>query len=469
MNTIPITVDGRAIEAYEGETVIAAVRRHGIELPHFCWHAKLSVAGSCRMCLVKVEGIPKLQPACNLVAAPKMAVVMDSEEVRLARKQVLQFILLNHPVDCGICDKAGECTLQDEQFRHGSPTTRSAEPKQHAPKLQALSPRVSLDNERCILCSRCVRFTREISKSNALGIVERGRHSMVERLDDRPFDDPYSDNVIGLCPTGALLSADFMYQSRVWFLEPVRSACTGCARACSIQAWRRKALRQSQQPGTPVPTTYRITAQDNPDINGPWLCNKGFDQHKAMARPRPLQARIGGQPTTPEAAAVAVQAMLQTAKNPALLLSAHASNEELDACKAAFGGRLRFYSRPELQASTGEPGDDELLIRADKNPNRRGLFERFEAPPYDAAAGHDVLIVWGEFDAFDTLKPARTVHLASFGDTPSAAEVLLPISTTFERNGTFTNFDGRTSPFSAVFDKPAGVMHAAEFFARCAR
>jgi len=249
----------------------------------------------------------------------------------------------------------------------------------------------------------------------------------------------------------------------------VGSACTGCARACSMQAWRRKALRQSHQPGTPAPTAYRITAQDNPDINGPWLCNKGFDQHKAMARPRQLPARIGVQATTPEAAAVAVQALLQTAKNPALLLSAHASNEELDACRAAFGGRLRFYARPELQPAAGEPIEDELLVRADKNPNRRGLLERFDAPPFDASAGHDVVIVWGEFDAFDTLAPAHTVHLATFGDAPSPAEVVLPLSTTFERNGTFTNVDGRTSPFSAVFDKPAGAMHAADFFARCSR
>jgi ferredoxin len=277
-----LIIDQQEIEANEGETVLQAAKRNGIEIPHFCYHDKLSVAGSCRICLVKVNGMPKLQPSCNLLVAPKMNIETKVDDVTRARQNVMQFILLNHPVDCGICDKAGECTLQDNQRAYGLPESRSIDPKLHKRKLVELSPRISLDNERCILCSRCVRFTREISGSNALGIVERGTHSYVDRLADVPFDDPYSDNVIGICPTGALLSSDFLYKSRVWFLEPVQSsACTGCARACSVQVWRRMKLREPRLPGGEKKNeAYRITALDNPAINGPWLCNKGFDLHK---------------------------------------------------------------------------------------------------------------------------------------------------------------------------------------------
>ncbi len=229
-----LLIDEREIDAREGETVLQAAHRHGIDIPHFCWHEKLSVSGSCRMCLVRVNGLPKLMPACNVLVAPEMRIETAIEDVARARRQALQLVLLNHPVDCGICDKAGECSLQDTEMRWGRPESRSLEPKREGRKLHPLSARISLDNERCILCSRCVRFTREISGSNALGIFERGRRSVVDRVEGRSFDDPYSDNVIGLCPTGALLSTDFLYKSRVWFLEPVRSVCTGCARVCSV-------------------------------------------------------------------------------------------------------------------------------------------------------------------------------------------------------------------------------------------
>lgn len=461
-----LIIDQREVEAHEGETVLQAARRNGIEIPHFCYHDKLSVAGSCRMCLVKVNGMPKLQPSCNLVVAPKMSIETKVDDVSRARQNVMQFILLNHPVDCGICDKAGECTLQDNQRAYGLPESRSNDPKLHKRKLVELSPRISLDNERCILCSRCVRFTREISGSNALGIVDRGTHSYVDRLDGVPFDDPYSDNVIGICPTGALLSSDFLYKSRVWFLEPVRSACTGCARACSVQVWRRMKLREPRLPGAEKKNeAYRITALENPAINGPWLCNKGFDLHKQAALPRQLQPQLAGRPVTAEEALAEARRLLAQARRPAILLSAQASNEELDAFKALFIGRLRTYARQDVQPAAGEVLEDKLLIRADKNPNSHGVAARFGAEAFKPDAGHDLILVWGEFPGRAALGDARVIHLAHFGPAwARPADVLIPISTTFERSGSFSNFEGTTSRFDAVFDKPASVQHAADVF-----
>jgi NADH-quinone oxidoreductase subunit G len=463
--TVKLTIDQREIEARPGETVLQAARRHGIDIPHFCYHEKLSIAGSCRICLVKVNNLPKLQPACNLAVTPNMVVETGVEQVQKAREDVLQFILLQHPIDCGICDKAGECRLQDYQHKYGPAQTISREQKLHKRKLHDLGPRITLDNERCILCSRCVRFTREISGSNALGIVERGNHSYVEAQTAGRFDDPYSDNVIDLCPTGALLSRDFLYKCRVWFLQPVRSVCSGCERACSIKVWRRMQVRQPHMPGAGQGNVaYRTTVFENPDINGPWLCNKGFDQHKWMARERLLQPRVDGQAATPGETIARARQLLAAASNPAVLVSTHASNEELDVLQSLLGG-IAAYAHTDHVAATGEVVADERLIRADKNPNRRGVEERFGARAFDPAAGHDLLLVWGELSTPLATGDTPWIHLTPF-DTPgpAPAAVAIPVSNTWERAGSFTNFEGKRNTFEQVFTKPAAVAHAADVF-----
>lgn len=470
-----VTIDDREIEAADGETVLQLARRVSIEIPHFCYHQKLSVAGSCRLCLVKVNHLPKLMPACNVALTPGMVIDTQADEVRRARRQVMQFVMLNHPVDCGICDKAGECRLQDYQREYGAPQALSVDPKIRRRKLHALSERISLDNERCILCSRCVRFTREVSGSGALGIVDRGSHSTVDRVSSAPFNDPYSDNVIGLCPTGALLSRDFMYQSRVWFLEPVDSVCNGCARGCNVQVWRRRRERAPQAPGLGKPGhAYRISARDTPEVNGPWLCNRGFDLHTSMAQPRLLAPQVSGASVDAATALAAARDLLRQAARPAALVSSQASNEELDAFAALaahVGPRMTIYVRQDRQPEPGEVVEDALLIRADKNPNGTGARARFGAAAFDPAAGHDALLVWGDGDAPAGLDGVRTIRLASFAATAHAMpqpDVLLPIPTHFERDGSFTNFQGRVSRFAQVFARPAGVLDAAEVFAALA-
>jgi NADH-quinone oxidoreductase subunit G len=462
---IKFTIDQREIEARPGETVLQAARRHGVDIPHFCYHDKLSIAGSCRICLVKVNNLPKLQPACNLAATPNMIVETGIEQVQKARADVLQFLLVNHPLDCGICDKAGECKLQDYQHRYGPAQSISRDPKHHKRKLHDLGPRITLDNERCILCSRCVRFTREISGSNALGIVERGNHAYVEAEVPGQFDDPYSDNVIDLCPTGALLSREFMYKCRVWFLQPVRSVCTGCARGCSIKSWKRMNVRQQHMPDAATGNTaYRTTACENPAINGPWLCNKGYDQHTWMARERVPQPLVDGRATSVGEAMAAAKRLLSAAQNPAVLVSTHASNEELDVLHALLGA-VPAYPHRDCVPVAGEVIEDALLIRADKNPNRRGVVERFGENEFDLGAGHDLVLVWGEVSTPLPIGTTRWIHLTPFG-TPSdaPAHVVLPISHTYERQGTFTNFEGTLNMFEPLFEKPAHVQHAADVF-----
>jgi NADH-quinone oxidoreductase subunit G len=330
-----------------------------------------------------------------------------------------------------------------------------------------LSPRIQLDNERCILCSRCVRFTREISKSNMLGIVERGAHAVVERVEDSA-EDPYSDNVIGLCPTGALLSRDFLYQSRVWFLEPVASVCTGCARGCSIDLWRRKKEWRLRSLGEERNTMlYRTTARENPEVNGPWLCNKGFDQHARMSAERTLAPRLGDVPASIEEVLARARDLIAQSRSPAALVSAQASNEELDAFKAALGARFTVYAREDSIAQPGETVEDTFLIRSDKNPNSQGVRDRFgwkALTPTDAQS-HDLFLVWGEWGDYAVFGQARVIHLATFARPHDRhAEVYIPLSATFERSGTFTNFEGKRNRFEKVLDKPLAVQHAADVF-----
>jgi len=467
-----VRIDGAVIDAKQGETLLQAALRNGIDIPYFCYHPALSIAGNCRMCLVKIEGVSKLMPSCNVSVAANMKVDTASADVQRARRDVMQFLMLNHPVDCGICDKAGECRLQDHQYAYGSARSPSSEPKHHKRKLYDLTPRIQLDNERCILCSRCVRFTKEVSRSNLLGIVERGGHAYIERNEDADLADPYSDNVIGLCPTGALLSRDFLYKSRVWYLEPVRSVCTGCARGCSVSLWRRKKEWRLRVLGDDANRAiYRVTALDNPDINGPWICNKGFDLHKTAARERALTPMIGGAAATLDEALAAAQRLLAQSQRPAALVSSQASSEELAAFEAALGGRVKVYTREDCVPAPGEVIEDDFLIKADKNPNGYAVRARFGSVPLTApdVLAHDLFIVWGEWADYASLGKATVIHLTAY--LPPRAphpDVHVPLSTWVERDGTFVNFEGKRNRFEKVFDKPPLVAHAVDVFERLA-
>jgi len=462
-----LKINNQVVEAEAGELLLQVALRNGIDIPHFCYHPCLSIAGNCRICLVKVEGQPKLAPSCNLAVAEGMDVSTDSPEVEEARRDVMQFILNDHPVDCGICDKAGECRLQEYQVKYGEAEPLSLEAKHPKPKFYDLSPRIQLDSERCILCSRCVRFTHEISGSKQLGIVERGHNSRVERMGESSFDDPYADNVISTCPVGALLSRDFMYQSRIWYLEPVKSVCTGCSRVCSVQVWRRKKEWSFNSLGADLnKKIYRVTPLENAEVNGSWLCNKGFDLHKFMARERALTPMVRGLKATDEELFVTISELLANAKNPSALISSHASNEELTAFRNSFG-QMTAYVREDYTAAPGEVLQDNILIRADKNPNRKGVENILGCHVFDPEAVHDLFIVWGDNVDYSALKGAPVIHLGSFASgAEGGAATFVPISTTFERSGTFTNFAGIDCCFDQVLEKPASVMHAEDFFRR---
>jgi len=467
-----IFINGQPVQATAEETVLQAALRNGFFIPYFCWHKSLSIAGNCRICVVQQEGKDWVEIACNMPASEGLKVLTDSELVRAHRKATLQFITLNHPVDCGICDKAGECTLQDYHFEYNGERSISRDSKVRSTKFVPLGKRIVLDNERCILCSRCVRFTREISKSNALGIKERGDVSVVRAAEDASFDaDPYSDNVIDICPVGALLSRSFLHKTRVWYLEPTPSVCPGCARGCTVEIWHRKPEWRLKALDPRQNTSIaRVTPLENPAVNGPWICNKGRDLAQIFERPRALQPMRKGKPVELADAVEAAQALIADAKHPVALVSSWGSNEELAAFRKAIGGRFAAFVKPDHVAVPGEPIEDDLLIRADKNPNTAAAHALFGADAIRFDAGTDLVLVWGEGFEFGRLPRGAKVIFANSYLLPENghADVFFPISIQTERAGHYTNFEGTVSAFEPCFAKAPAVIDAEALFATLA-
>src|SRR5436190_20861238 len=265
-----ITIDGQTIEAPAGASLLPVALENGIHIPHYCWHPKLSIDGSCRMCQVEVEGSPKLVIACNMPIRDGMVVRTTTPAVQKARRGVMELLLVNHPLDCPICDKAGECLLQDYAFAYGSRQARTEEPRRKLEKRKDIGPRMILDQERCILCRRCVRFCREITGTNELGVFNLGDRSVVDIFPDEPLANDYSINTADICPVGALLSKDFHHKMRVWFLDETESICPGCAHGCNVKI------------GAARGDVYRLLPRRNDDVNDTWMCDDGRLGYRAV-------------------------------------------------------------------------------------------------------------------------------------------------------------------------------------------
>ncbi|MFP5321883.1 MAG: NADH-quinone oxidoreductase subunit NuoG [Acidimicrobiia bacterium] len=263
--TVKITVDGKEIEAREGELVIAAAERHGTFIPRFCWHPRMNPVGMCRMCIVEIDTGrgPALQPSCMIPVSEGMTVTTDSDTTKKAQEGVLEFLLANHPLDCPVCDRGGECPLQDQAYSHGPGESRFIEEKVHFEKPIAISPLVDLDRERCILCDRCTRFSREVSGDTLIHFIDRGAQTQVNTFPDHPFASYFSGNTVQICPVGALLSRPYRFKARPWDLDQVESTCTSCSVGCRV------AVQSSRN------QVVRYQGVDVDAVNWGWLCDRG--------------------------------------------------------------------------------------------------------------------------------------------------------------------------------------------------
>src|SRR5467141_3661894 len=261
---VTLSIDGREVEAPENSMLVDAAKRGDVKIPVFCYEPKLgNPVGACRMCLVEVEGIPKLQTGCSTQAKDGMVVNTQSERVKVAQRAVVEFLLINHPLDCPVCDKGGECPLQDITFGWGAGASRFIEPKRHFVKPLALSERIAIDRERCILCYRCVRFSQEISEDYQLVLVERGANSYVATFDGHPYEAPFSGNIVELCPVGALTSRAYRFRARPWDVEDAGSVCTLCPSQCNVTL----TVRDER--------VLRVVAREHPEVDDGWLCDAG--------------------------------------------------------------------------------------------------------------------------------------------------------------------------------------------------
>ncbi len=279
--TITFTIDGREVQAPENMMLVDAAKRGDVEIPVFCYEPKLGQpVGACRMCLVEIEGIPKLQTGCSTPVKDGMVVHTQSEQVKTAQQGVVEFLLLNHPLDCPVCDKGGECPLQDISFGWGGGKSRFVEAKRHFVKPLALSEKIAIDRERCILCYRCVRFSQEISEDYQLVLLERGAHSYVATFDGRPYEAPFSGNIVELCPVGALTSRGYRFRARPWDVEDAGTVCTLCPSQCNVKL----TVRDER--------VMRVMARHNPEVDDGWLCDRGRFAYPKLAEGRITEPMI---------------------------------------------------------------------------------------------------------------------------------------------------------------------------------
>ena len=468
-----LEIDGQKVTVEDGANLIQAAEAAGIEIPHYCYHPGLSIAGNCRMCLVEIEKMPKLQIACNTRAGEGMVVRTQGEKVKKAREAVLEFLLINHPIDCPICDQAGECKLQDYYMDYDrQPSRKPLEEKVHKGKALEIGTHVMLDQERCILCTRCVRFLDEVTKTGELGIFNRGDHSEIDLFHGRRLENAYSANVVDICPVGALTAKDFRFKARVWYLEHTPSVCVTCATGCNIDVHHRRGQ------------VYRFRPRQNVEVNDYWLCDEGRfsfplyqSEHRVLnvfvRREDRLVPSSWGEATTDLA-----QRLLDIrSKSPraiAGVVSAKATNEEAYLFSRLVGDGLggAVYG---LSWSAEDASRDDFLRDRDKNPNTRGLralglsLDGIEALAQRIEAGEIRALVLFRADLAPVLGSERLQALADKLDYivvadsdghPSAglADVVLPLAMFAEMDGSFTNRKGRVQRIREAFPPPGGAL-----------
>lgn len=470
-DSVTLTIDGMAVTVKKGTNVLEAARTLGIDISAFCYHPGLPVVAQCRQCLVSIEKNPKLQPSCQQTCGEGMVVHTTDPQSTLARKQLLEFTLLNHPIDCPICDKAGECTLQRLYFSNNNADSRVDVPKVHKAKVVDLGPHIVLDQERCILCSRCIRTCDVVAGEHQLDFAHRGDHEVLTTAPGAKLDNPYSLNTVDVCPVGALTSKDFRFTMRAWELEATPSVCNGCATGCNIEIHHKHGR------------AWRLVPRHNPDVNQYWMCDEGRFTYHGLREHRLAGATVDGLPAGWEravrVAAERLAPLVATGgdRQIAVVLSAEASNEDNFALAklAKQWGIASAYlaARPDVP----ERADGRLRV-ADVNPNQKGVQLIAESlglalRPVSELTGEVRTVVMLGAD-LPGLAPARIAELEIIAITPyergaaASAKVALPAAAWAEISGTVTNAAGRVQRMHAAFAPPGQALPGWEIVVRLA-
>lgn len=493
-----ITVDGKEVEIEAGLTIIRAIDQLGIPIPRYCYHPRLPIAGNCRMCLVEVEKMPKLVTSCTTPVADGMVVHTTTPRVKESQAAVLEFLLLNHPLDCPICDKAGECDLQNQYFEFSARDSRlDVDEKVHKPKAVDLGQHIVLDAERCVLCTRCIRFMEHVAHDPVLGIKQRGDHSEITVFPGHRLDSRYSINTTDVCPVGALTSKEFRFRKRVWFLKHTKSVCPNCATGCPVTVDHEDGKVYRMMPGS----------RDGVET---WLCDPGrlgFDHVNDPSRPKmPVKISMDARGTQvitswadalqTVAAGFREHAEKTGANAVAGIISNWHTNEEIFAfikMMKAFGTASIAIHDPKTGLVDSGPADD-ILIRDDKNPNTRGAREIAGAIKGAVRPLSEIIegVQNGKIRALyvcdpdllariadpkekkrmaDALKKAKFLVMQTpiVSELTRAAHVHLASATWIEKEGTFTNGDGLVQKINKGFKLPGEILPDLEIFVRLAQ
>jgi NADH-quinone oxidoreductase subunit G len=471
---VTLTIDGQKVQAPKGTMLIEAAKTVGIRIPHYCYHGGLPIVGSCRMCLVEIEKAPKLQPSCATPVTEGMVVRTRSPEALRNRRFVLEFLLANHPLDCPVCDQSGECELQNYYMEHGLYDARYNDNKTKRKKAYPIGPHIILDQERCILCTRCVRFTREISKTSELGVLDRGHRSEINIFPGFELANPYSGNLADVCPVGALTDRDFRFKCRVWFLGSASSICPGCSRGCNIEIH----FNERFNPRYHDQRVQRLKPRYNEAVNGHWICDEGRYAYYSIDAPNRLKTpklkqgavyqEISWMRAVQEAAA-SLKQVLSThgPQGIAVLASPQLSNEELFLIRRIFRDHLGIERIESHVDSNAAVYSDDFLITGDKNPNTRGthLFlpsgSGSKSLLQACAEGsvrylyilqHDLTLGYDAQYVNEALGKVDCVVFQGSWDNPTAAlaDIQLPAAVYAEKEGTFTNIQDRVQRFHAA-------------------
>jgi len=484
-----IEIDNKPLEVPAGTSLIEAAKRLNVEIPHYCYHPGLTVVGSCRMCQIELEhnGRKSVVLGCNTQAADGMKVTTTTETVHRLRSSVLEFYLQNHPLDCPICDDSGECDLQNYYMRYGLHDSRiELAEKIHKHKVHDVGPTVVLDSERCVLCSRCARFCREIVGVDELGIFGHGGESELMNVPGKRLENAYAGNVVDLCPVGALTDKDFRFKRRVWYMKRTPSICTGCSRGCNVTIdWETERGYKNRER-----RIQRLKPRYNRMVNEWWICDRGRYSYSNVDAPnRLLHAKIKSETNGNE---VAIRQVIERAtgkikaaldkhgaKSVAILASSKSSNEDLYLLKKLFAAELKIQNIDVNLSSEVKGVEDDILMKADSAPNRRGALEIGVGPWGGGGMNGDEIVeaaLDGDFevlivvdhDLSTSLSPKQLAKLAQHCEyilylgthscgMSDVADDTIPIAMWAEREATFTNFQGRVQKASKPFDPLGNV------------
>ncbi len=476
---VTINLNGVEVEVPNGINAVEAAALHGHEVPHYCYHPKLSVAGNCRMCLVemgtpmrdratgevvlsedgtpKIGWVPKPVIGCATNVSGGMHLRTESDLVTECREGIMEFLLVNHPLDCPICDQAGECRLQEFATDYGRGYSRYVERKNIKPKRTRLGPRVTLDDERCILCSRCIRFSQEVVKDDVLGFVDRGSFSTLTCFPGKELSNNYSLNTVDICPVGALTSTDFRFKMRVWFLKETKSICTESSAGCNTTISSREG------------TIQRITPRRNDLVNDTWMTDSGRELYKSVRSGSRILRPSFNSNDIPLQDAISSAVTYLKEKKVGVVASCHSTVEEQILTKRLIG---------LLNADTflrGHFGDDDgILLSADRTANLRGALVTglVDHYPEDNLSEINNAIENGEVETLlvidedllssgvseENLKKVSIVYLGTHGNaTSNLSEVVLPGLSVFEKSGSFINRSFIIQAFEMSIPGPVGL------------